>query len=226
MKVIFSRSWTSTARKIVSGLREKLFDHDDSTSLCHSKTLTAKKRWIPFVFRSSARIPTRQIQFRSLLNDFQWPWVKKNLFIRISLFCWHGHWPYLVVQVYELITCVQLANENAGNLISVVQFLINIIYKLEGFQPWFSKHLSFDNHVDECRSIKLLCTETFFSYLRKWSPSVNNMTTPVMQRKAYNKAMNTNSRAELIKNFFFSTKMICSHFVTSKTNFENLFHKA
>ena len=25
-------------------LREKLFDHDDSTGLCHSKTLTAMKR--------------------------------------------------------------------------------------------------------------------------------------------------------------------------------------
>ena len=32
----------------------------------------------------------------------------------------------LVVLVYELITCVQQANENAGNLISVVQFLIYI----------------------------------------------------------------------------------------------------
>ena len=30
------------------------------------------------------------------------------------------------MQVYGLITCVQRANENAGNLISVVQFLINI----------------------------------------------------------------------------------------------------
>ena len=28
------------------------------------------------------------------------------------------------MQVYELITCVHRANENAGNLISVVQFLI------------------------------------------------------------------------------------------------------
>ena len=87
-------------------------------------------------------------------------------------------------------------------------------YKLEGFQPWFSKHLSFDNHVDECRSIKLLCTETFFSYLRKWSPRVNNMATPTMQRKAYNKAMNTNSRAELIKISFLVPKwfvVILSH---------------
>ena len=56
LKVSFTRSWTSTARKTFSGLREKLRDHDDSTSLCHSKILTAKKRWIPFVFRSSARI--------------------------------------------------------------------------------------------------------------------------------------------------------------------------
>ena len=28
------------------------------------------------------------------------------------------------MQVYELITCVRRANENAGNVISVVQFLI------------------------------------------------------------------------------------------------------
>ena len=34
--------------------------------------------------------------------------------------------PYLVVQVYELITCVRRANENAGNVISVVQFLIKM----------------------------------------------------------------------------------------------------
>ena len=33
-------------------------------------------------------------------------------------------WPYLILQVYELITCVRRANENVGNLISVVQFLI------------------------------------------------------------------------------------------------------
>ena len=33
---------------------------------------------------------------------------------------------YLIMQVYELITCVRRANENAGNLISGVQFLINI----------------------------------------------------------------------------------------------------
>ena len=39
-----------------SGLREKLFDHDDSSGLCHSKTLNAMKRRIPFVFWSSARV--------------------------------------------------------------------------------------------------------------------------------------------------------------------------
>ena len=47
MKVSFTRTLEaepSTARKFFSGLREKLFDHDDSTSLCHSKTLTAMKR--------------------------------------------------------------------------------------------------------------------------------------------------------------------------------------
>ena len=49
---------TSTARKFFSGLRGKPFDHDDSTSLCHSKILTAMKRWIPFVLRSSGRVST------------------------------------------------------------------------------------------------------------------------------------------------------------------------
>ena len=34
MKVSFTRSQTPTARKISSGLQEKRFDHDDSTSLC------------------------------------------------------------------------------------------------------------------------------------------------------------------------------------------------
>ena len=41
-----------------------------------------------------------------------------------SFLSWCFHWPYLVVQVYELITCFRRANENAGNLISGVQFLI------------------------------------------------------------------------------------------------------
>ena len=49
-----------------------------------------------------------------------------------SFLYWCFHWPYLVVQVYELITCVRRANENAGNLISGVQFLKYIyIYKTE-----------------------------------------------------------------------------------------------
>ena len=38
-------SWTLTAWKIFSGLRGKLYDHNDSSSLSHSKTLTAIKRW-------------------------------------------------------------------------------------------------------------------------------------------------------------------------------------
>ena len=45
-----------------------------------------------------------------------------------SFLYWCFHWPYLVVQVYELITCVRRANKNAGNLISVVQFLIYIYF--------------------------------------------------------------------------------------------------
>ena len=46
MKVSFSRSRRSTAGKISAELEEKRFDHDDSTSVCHSKILTAMKRWI------------------------------------------------------------------------------------------------------------------------------------------------------------------------------------
>ena len=44
----------------------------------------------------------------------------KNVFS--SLYCRCIPWPYY--QVYELIACVWQANENAGNLISVVQFSI------------------------------------------------------------------------------------------------------
>ena len=39
------------------------------------------------------------------------------------------------MQVYELITCVRRANENAGNLISVVQFLINIYIPMRYRKP-------------------------------------------------------------------------------------------
>jgi len=42
MKVSLLEAFSSK-RKIFSGLREKFFDHDDSTSLCHSKTLTEMK---------------------------------------------------------------------------------------------------------------------------------------------------------------------------------------
>ena len=112
MKASFTRSWTSTAQKIFSGLREQLFDHYDSTSLCHSKTLTAMKRSIPFVLRSSARV--------SLMAAC----VEGNFYPAFFI-SWRVHWPYLVV-VHEVITSVRRANENARNLISVVQFLITL----------------------------------------------------------------------------------------------------
>ena len=64
-----------------------------------------------------------------------------------SFFYWCFHWPYLVVQVYKLITCVRRANENAGNLISRVQFLINIFIlktelRISDFQHfhWLAGH--------------------------------------------------------------------------------------
>ena len=50
-------------------------------------------------------------------------WFRKKNFYPDFFICWRIYWPYLVVQVYELITCVQRANENAGNVISGVQFL-------------------------------------------------------------------------------------------------------
>ena len=60
-----------------------------------------------------------------MLDDFQWPPVSREIFYPaffIDAFIDH----IWVVQVYELITCVRQTNENAGNLISGVQFLINI----------------------------------------------------------------------------------------------------
>ena len=42
---------------------------------------------------------------------------------------------HLAVQEYEVITWIQLANENAGNLISVVQFLIAIYIRRVFFMP-------------------------------------------------------------------------------------------
>ena len=49
---------------------------------------------------------------------------RRKIFIQTFFISWRVHWPYLVVQVYELITFVRRANENARNLISGIQFLI------------------------------------------------------------------------------------------------------
>ena len=110
MKVSFNRSWTLTANKIFSRLREH--EHEDSTDLCNPKTM---KRWIPFVFwfhcqNSASRRFLMAVGFDRKLHP--------AFFI-----CWCDQWSYLLVQVYELITCVRWANENAKSLIFLVQFL-------------------------------------------------------------------------------------------------------
>ena len=135
MEVSFTISWTSTARKIFSGLREKRFDHDDSTSLCHSKTLTAMKRWIPFLCRSSARVSTVNFAARRFLMA---AWVEGKFFPPFFI-SWRVHGSYSVRQVYELITCVRRANENARNLMSIVQFLIINNYSMRARWIWDCK---------------------------------------------------------------------------------------
>ena len=60
------------------------------------------------------------------------------------------------MQVYELITCVRRANENAGNLISGVQFLINI-YILN------KKSISLQNG-ENFTCVIILQTETIFFF--------------------------------------------------------------
>ena len=66
------------------------------------------------------------------------------------------------MQVYELITCVRRANENAGNLISVVQFLINDDnQKLVIFDDYLnngSKHdLEIGNYYTNSRNKNCCC---------------------------------------------------------------------
>lgn len=60
---------------------------------------------------------------RSILiqTDFCWPLFLKAAKLCI---CCCVHWRYLVLHVYELITCVGWANESAGNVISAVDFWI------------------------------------------------------------------------------------------------------
>jgi len=133
MKMSFTRSETTTAWNLFAGYKEKLFGHDDNnawitwnfTSLCHSKTLTSVKRWIPLIFWFQCQnfywlIP--------LLANFLWRLVWRENFYSTSFIWWCVHWPYLVVQVYELITCIGRANENAWNLIYIVQFVVLIIF--------------------------------------------------------------------------------------------------
>ena len=81
------------------------------------------------------KTPTSQLFY----VEFIWPFF---LGAAKRCICCCVHWPYLVEQVYELITCVRRANENAGNVISVVQFLIICDNHLSGFSKWPQAGLS------------------------------------------------------------------------------------
>ena len=85
-------------------------------------TLTAMKRWISFV----GPVP-EYLLVNSAARWFLMAVWKENCYPAFFT-SWRVHWPYLEMQVYELITWVRRANENARNLISGVQFLI--IYNL------------------------------------------------------------------------------------------------
>ena len=65
------------------------------------------------------KTPTSQLFY----VEFIWPLFVGGAKLCI---CCCVHWPYLVVQVYELIACVRRANENAGNVISVVKTELRI----------------------------------------------------------------------------------------------------
>ena len=52
-------------------------------------------------------------------------------------------WPYWVQQVYEPIACVQQANENAGILISIVQFHTIMLCSVSNFLVVFKQMYPF-----------------------------------------------------------------------------------
>lgn len=77
--------------------------------------------------------------------------MSKEIFYPVFFIWWRVHWPYLVMQVNVLITCVWRANEKARDLISVVQFLIYIhiiTARKNSFHPWSTyKHAHFGNNT-------------------------------------------------------------------------------
>ena len=81
--------------------------------------------------------------------------MSKENFYPAFFISWRVHWPYLVVQVYELITCVRRANENARNLISGVQFLIIVIIRCT-FSFLFNGRESITWPTNSCLQISLL----------------------------------------------------------------------
>ena len=114
MKISFTRSWSSRARKIFSALRENfLITIIALVFVILKHSLQWRGEFLCILVQCQnfySLIP--------LLDDFQWPPVSRENFYP-AFFHWCFYWPYLVVQVYELITCVTRTNENAGNLISV-----------------------------------------------------------------------------------------------------------
>ena len=120
MKVSFTRNWSSTARKKFSLGYEKNF-------LITMIALVFVILKHSLQWRGEFRLYFGRVPEFLLVNSaakrFSMAACFEGKFLSRFLY-WCFHRPYLVVQVYELITCVRRANENAGNLISVVQFSI------------------------------------------------------------------------------------------------------
>ena len=116
-------------------LRIRSIKMKSSTDLvvCRSKTLS--KCWISSVFRFQCfnfylLIPLRD-DFANGCR-FRVGEIYSAFFI-----CWRVHWPCLSHSVYELITCVQLANENTGNLI---HYISTKIYSKQSCQIKMVRH--------------------------------------------------------------------------------------
>ena len=83
------------------------------------------------------------------------------------------------MQVYELITSVQRANENAGNVISVVQFLINIyIYNIARIftQSNFNSASVLHNlieHANDVNKLTVQCSAVFLLF-KIWKKPAKN----------------------------------------------------
>ena len=152
MKVSFTRSWTSTLGKIFSGLREKRFDHEDIAPVF--VILKHSLQW-----RGEFHLYLGPVPDYSLVSSTaRWFSMASSVEGQFLFISWRFHWPYLVVQVYELITCFRRANENANKLISVVHicftlcgiFLVEILCD----QLFFDRYVALYRYT--CRRIQVV----------------------------------------------------------------------